>query len=302
MITMNSILVIVVSYNSMKWAERCYGSLRESTLPCDILMIDNGSTDGTQDFIRKNYPEVEIIETGDNLGFGKANNIGLQRVIDKKYKYAYLLNQDAWVKPDTFEKLIKASVENPEYGILSPVQVQADEKEIDANLGVLLSKKYGCNFWNDIFFGSSSIVSETKETMAAHWLITRKCIETVGGFSPAFPHYGEDENYIDRAKLHGIKNGVVRNAIAIHDRSQRKCTYNQAIYRVYIMALVRLSQVVDMTFGMSEGKFLKEMIRRSFRGLTIKPYYYIYKFYSHKSQILMYKEMSRQKGAFLNPK
>ncbi len=68
------------------------------------------------------------------------------------------------------------------------------------------------------------------------------------------------------------------------------------------MALVRLSQVVDMTLGMSEGKFLKEMIRRSFRGLTIKPYYYIYKFYSHKSQILRYKEMSRQKGAFLNPK
>lgn len=60
----NSTIVIIVSYNSMRWAERCYSSLRASSVPCDVLMIDNGSTDGTIEYVKSHFPEVQIIETG----------------------------------------------------------------------------------------------------------------------------------------------------------------------------------------------------------------------------------------------
>ena len=227
----NNILVVVVAYNSMRWAERCYSSLRTSSVPCDILMIDNGSTDGTQEYIRKNYPEVEVVETGSNLGFGRANNIGLQRVLDEGYDYCYLLNQDAWVMPETLEELIAVSQKHPEYGILSPMQMKADCRHLDGNFikNVLLCKKELC-FIEDAYFNQLEEVYEVDFVMAAHWFITRRCLETVGGFSPTFLHYGEDTNFIHRAQYWNFKVGIVPSSKAVHDRgdacwSKEKQTY-----------------------------------------------------------------------------
>ena len=57
--------------------------------------------------------------------------------------------------------------------------------------------------------------------MAAHWLVTRSCLEKVGMFSPIFTHNGEDDNYCDRARYHGFRVGVDLSARAVHDRSDR---------------------------------------------------------------------------------
>ena len=102
------ILAIVVTYNGMKWVDRCLGSLVMSRTPADVIVIDNGSQDGTQEYIAENYPEVKLVSTGENFGFGKANNIGLKHALEKGYEYVYLLNQDAWVYPDTLGVLMEA--------------------------------------------------------------------------------------------------------------------------------------------------------------------------------------------------
>ena len=98
----NKILVIVVTYNGMKWVDRCLGSLSKSKIPVDVIVIDNGSTDGTPDYIAEYFPEMKIVATGENHGFGRANNIGFRHAMKNGYEYVYLLNQDAWVFPDTF--------------------------------------------------------------------------------------------------------------------------------------------------------------------------------------------------------
>ncbi|WP_449399763.1 glycosyltransferase family 2 protein [Chryseobacterium wanjuense] len=79
---MPKIYFIIVTYNAMKWAERCFTSLRQSSVPVKCIVIDNGSTDGCQDYIKTHFPEVDFIQSESNLGFGKANNIG----IEKAYK------------------------------------------------------------------------------------------------------------------------------------------------------------------------------------------------------------------------
>ena len=89
------ILTIIVTYNGMKWLDRCLGSLRESSLKTDVVAVDNGSTDGTPEYIAANFPEVQLHCTGENLGFGRANNVGLQKAVAEGYDYVYLLNQDA---------------------------------------------------------------------------------------------------------------------------------------------------------------------------------------------------------------
>ena len=227
------ILVVIVTYNAMQWAERCFDSLRKSTIVPDVFVVDNGSTDGTQQFIQKNYPEVRFTQSEENLGFGKANNIGLQYALDNNYDYVYLLNQDAWVMPDTFEKLIKVSKCHPEYGVLSPMQMQADIKHFERRFFLYV---ISCNqrtepfFVEDLFFDRQKSVYEVSFVMAAHWLISHKCLEIVGGFSPTFPHYGEDNNYLHRVWYWKMKIGIVPNSFAIHDRSNTEWSKEKADY------------------------------------------------------------------------
>ena len=75
---MPKIYVIIVTYNAMKWAERCFSSLRKSSVPVHTIVVDNGSIDGTQEFITTHFQEVEFVQSAENLGFGKANNLGME--------------------------------------------------------------------------------------------------------------------------------------------------------------------------------------------------------------------------------
>ena len=80
---MAKVLVVIVTYNALKWIQRCLRSVEKSTLQADVLVIDNGSTDGTLPLIRTDFPRTRIIETGENLGFGAANNRGLRIAHDE---------------------------------------------------------------------------------------------------------------------------------------------------------------------------------------------------------------------------
>ncbi|HOT65137.1 MAG TPA: glycosyltransferase, partial [Dysgonamonadaceae bacterium] len=99
-----SICVIIVSYNFETWIDRCIPSIQASTLPATILVVDNASQDRTYEIIRNRYPEVVLIENKENLGFGKANNIGMRYALEKGFDYVFLLNQDAWLEPNALEK------------------------------------------------------------------------------------------------------------------------------------------------------------------------------------------------------
>lgn len=249
----NNLLVIIVAYNSMPWVERCYDSLRNSTYPCDIITIDNGSTDGTQSYIHTHYPEVELVETNENLGFGRANNIGLQKAIDKGYEYVYLLNQDAWILADTLEKLISFQKRNKQYGILSPMQLDGSEESIDKPFlyNIICEGIFRTEFINDYYFNKKREVYDTHTAPAAHWLISRDCLLSIGGFSPSFPHYGEDNNYAQRVLFHGYKIGILPHVQAIHDRGNRKTnlTKERQLYDTYIKLLIKTSDPYTPIFN-----------------------------------------------------
>ena len=154
----SKLLVIIVAYNAMRWLDKCIGSVLSSSVQSDIILIDNGSTDSTQDYVKEHFPMVLFKQSTENLGFGKANNIGLQYALDNGYDYVYLLNQDAWVMPDTFEKLIKAHLNNPRFGILSPLQLQANMHHLDTNFNILCGKCAG--LLDDVVLGELRDVYE----------------------------------------------------------------------------------------------------------------------------------------------
>jgi GT2 family glycosyltransferase len=224
------ILVIVVTYNGMPWLDRCLGSVRASEVPADLYVWDNDSTDGSPDFVRSRYPEAKLVRSADNLFFAEANNMGFRYALDRGYDYVYLLNQDAWLAPDTLGKLIKVSEAHPDYGVLSPLQMTDGFAALDKQFEKILRSARNDN--------------TAHRVMAAHWLVPRKALEKVGLFSSLFPLYGNDDNWCDRARYHGFKIGIVPESKAVHDRAAREETKEKVIYRNYYMgSLVRLCDI-----------------------------------------------------------
>lgn len=220
MISMPRIFVIIVTWNGMKWIKQCLDALRQSTYPVSIVVVDNGSSDGTVDFIKDAYNEVHLIESSENLGFGQANNVGIRYALDNGCDYVYLLNQDAYVFTDMFMELINVAekLEYKRYGVFSPLHLNRDISKLDSHFQWYMRDIIG-RYAKDRTEGKLRELYDVYAVPAAGWLIARRTLETVGGFDPIFFHYGEDNHYAYRMAYHGLKFGIVPTAKMIHDRN-----------------------------------------------------------------------------------
>ena len=217
------IFPIIVTYKGQRWYERCFSSLRESTIPMQTIVVDNASNDGTVEYIKENFPEIHLIESKENMGFGRANNIAMRYALDHGCDYVFLLNQDAWVEPDTLERLVDIAERHAEYGILGPVQVNAEKTKVLEGVIRFLVNPDNVNkqMFSDMVMGTVGEIYPVAEINAAAWLLPRKTLETVGGFDPIFLHYGEDWNYLSRVLYHKLKVGLAPHVKVVHDCEER---------------------------------------------------------------------------------
>ena len=289
---MAKVLVIIVSWNAKKWIRKSLNSVEASSLPADVLLIDNGSTDGTLTLVRKEFPAVRILEMEDNLGFGAANNRGLRIALDEGYPFAYLLNQDAWLEADTLERLVAAH--KPEWGILSPMQLDARgrrDKRFDKQCSKYIDPALN-GYHND------SLVVEVPFVMAAHWLLSRRAIETVGGFSPAFRQYGEDDNWIGRLHWHSLRCGVVPAARAVHDRAGRRPSREKRMELKCIATVVKASDP-NRNWTWMKIREVLELVGMGIKNFSRIPWKYIPVLRGRFPELARLRAESTKKGAFL---
>ena len=213
------VVVIVVTFNGEGWVDRCFGSLRSSGFPVSTIAVDNASADGTVSAIKEKYPDVEIIETGANLGFGKANNIGFKKALQGNADYVFLINQDVWIETDTIQKLIDAAKTNKDFGVLCPFHLLPGNSKLEWHFSTYISPEKCPDLYSDIYFRRTKEIYQLEFVNAAAWLIDKRTLLEVGGFDPLFPHYGEDDDYCNRLVYKKIKMGVVPSAIITHDIS-----------------------------------------------------------------------------------
>lgn len=231
------VFAVVVTYNGMQWYDRCFGSLFSSEIPIETVVVDNASSDDTLVFIKKHFPNIHLIENNENLGFGRANNLGIRYALDHGADFVLLLNQDAWIEPGTIGGLMAIAQSHPEFGILSPVHMNVDKNKIER---LLLRRLDDCRttdpaLFDDLFFGRVSDVYETKYVNAASWFMPRKTIETIGGFDPLFFHYGEDDNYLHRVRFHGLSVGVCPQIRVVHDNDRPRPLYDSREHEVLML-------------------------------------------------------------------
>lgn len=247
-------LAIVISYNFMPWIDRCLPSLLQGTQPTDILVIDNGSADDTVATIQARYPRVRLITNGRNLGFGAANNIGMQIALDEGYDGVLLINQDAWLAPDALQQLVEASLQHPAYGIISPKHLTGDGSRLDPGFA-----KYIRNEDDEI--DNSQFIN------AALWYVPTAVIRKVGLFAPLFYHYGEDKDYVNRLHYHGYQIGYVPTAIGYHDRAERPFTHELFIRTERVYHLSEYANI-NYSFGQAFAYGVLAPVKKALQALA----------------------------------
>lgn len=236
------VFVVIVTFNGEPWLQTCLDSLENQMDSLHVIVVDNASTDDSCQFILDAYPAVRLIRQPHNLGFGRANNVGISYALKEGADFVFLLNQDAFLKPDCIERLVKVSEAYPDYGILSPIHLTWNGRELEHYFSRFALKN--TQFYSDFILNSPlQPIYEVPFVNAAGWLLPKQTLESVGGFDPMFYHYGEDNNYCQRVLYHGFKIGIVPESFLCHDGVIRKKARHTLFSETYFRDEVKQLQI-----------------------------------------------------------
>ncbi|MGP8012425.1 MAG: glycosyltransferase family 2 protein, partial [Halobacteriota archaeon] len=115
------VAIVVLNWNGKRDTVECLASLNEIDYSnYEILLVDNGSTDGSQKYFRAQYPEIELIENEMNLGFAEGNNVGIRHAMNGRADYVLLLNNDTFVHPKFLSELVRVAEGGSRIGFVGP--------------------------------------------------------------------------------------------------------------------------------------------------------------------------------------
>jgi GT2 family glycosyltransferase len=213
-----------------------------------VIVVDNASTDESA-MLAQRFDNVTCLELKHNLGFGRANNIGIREALDLGADYLFLLNQDAYIHANAMERLIDGANAHPEYGIVSPVHLNDAGTALDPFFEKCIERAGVADaaaMLDDVPLGNEPLT--VPFVNAAAWLVSRECLQKVGGFDPIFFMYGEDDDLANRVKYHGFEIGVMPGSFIHHIRSsqptgpKRKASINKIVESVLPRHIVNLKQ------------------------------------------------------------
>lgn len=210
--------MIVPTYQGRHHLEQLLPSLQEQTLPHEVIVVDNGSTDGTHTLLELRWPQVRMISLPDNRGFGKAANAG---VAAANTQTVVLLNNDTVCTPTFLERLVAAL--DPEGGVVmaSPILVRAGAEDRIDTAGIVLDRTL--HGFNHLYGERVEVLEDGAFDPLAPCggaaAFDRSAFLDIGGFDPAFFAYLEDVDLGIRCVARGWKCQLVPTAIGIHAHS-----------------------------------------------------------------------------------
>ena len=142
----------------------------------------------------------------------------MKMALEEGYTHVFLLNQDAWIDPNTIGTLVDLSQRHPSYGILSPVHLTGKGDKPDPGFGHYAELQT----LQDL---PSKEILQVPFVNAAFWMIPIHVLQKVGGFCPLFYHYGEDKDFVNRLHYHQYQVGYSPQVFGNHDREYRPSTH-----------------------------------------------------------------------------
>lgn len=209
--------VIVLNYNGKHFLEICLASLQEQTYPnFEVILVDNGSTDGSVEYVKEHFPSVQVIENPENYGFAKGNNIGMEAA---KGEYTLTLNNDTRADPPWIAELVKTAESDPSIGMCASKMLFMDRPDTINSAGINVSRSGAC--WDRGLYEPASHYAEPDEVFgpcAGAALYRREMLDEVGLFDEDFFAFMEDVDLAFRGRMAGWKCMYVPTAKVYHVR------------------------------------------------------------------------------------
>ena len=210
--------VVIVNWNGRVHLERCLAVLAVQTLErFEVILVDNGSTDGSVEMIQRQFPRVRMISNSSNLGFAAANNVGIRA---STADHIATLNNDTEPRPDWLERLLAPALADPSVGMVASKMIFAHRPGTINSAGIALDP---AGIAWDRLGGEpdreGGAVEEVFGPCAGAALYRRAMLDEVGLFDEEFFAYLEDLDLAWRARLAGWRALYAPTAVVSHVHS-----------------------------------------------------------------------------------
>ncbi|MBK9272192.1 MAG: glycosyltransferase [Saprospiraceae bacterium] len=248
--------IIIVSYNVRFFLEEAIASAFRAAegIESEIIVVDNASADDSCEMIRTLFPKVKLIESDLNLGFGKANNLGLKIATGE---YILFLNPDTIVAGDALQICLSYLEEHPEYGACGVRMLDGSGKILpESKRGfptpwVSFCKMLGLHklfphskLFNGYYLGHLSYEeNQDIEVLSGAFIFVRKkVLDQIGGFDEKYFMYGEDIDLSTRILRSGCKIAYLSNARIVHYKGESTKKSSLSYFKSFYEAMLIFSE------------------------------------------------------------
>ena len=219
-----AVVAIVLNWNSGPDCLACLAALaRSDYAPLRVLVVDNGSTDGSVDSIRAAMPEIDVLELGANCGYAAGNNRGIAWALARGAEYVWILNPDVVVDPACLRTLVSAAEAVDRAGLFAPAVCFRESPDVFFSVGGVLRAGWAIHRGiGDRDLGQYTAPAEVDFLTGCALLASRRAIEVAGDLDERFFLYAEDVEWCVRARAAGSRVVVVPAARAWHPDTRRR--------------------------------------------------------------------------------
>lgn len=209
------VILAVINSNGKEWLQNCLSSIATTDYPnFKVIIIDNASKDGSAQFIKDNFSDIELISNRKNIGFSGAANMAINIAIERTSQYVIVLNPDIKVASNWLSELVKIAEDDDNIGILAPLHYDYSGEKLDTNLLKILDKN--AQYLKDKNAGNLGEKYEVTSAIGGCMMIRTNIIKKVGFMDAIYFLYGEDSDFARRVIFHGYKIIVATKSKIMH--------------------------------------------------------------------------------------
>jgi len=301
------VAIVIVNFNNLQDLKSCLGSVYKSSYKnFKVVVVDNGSSDKSVEYVEKHFPKIFLIETKKNNGYARGNNIGMKFALGKlKASHILLLNPDTLMDKDCLKELTKKKNDN---AILQPLLLlyENHKKTNLVNTAGNVLNYLGFSYVGDYRKKAEAFQKDKDSALCsgACMFLPKKILQRIGFLDESFFMYHEDADLSWRARIYGFNIKTIVKAIVWHkysfSRNKKKMFFaerNRLAFTLknysfktllLISPVALLNESSVCSFALKE-KWLSLKIKSYFSGMLMLPH-----IFSERKQIQKKRKVSDQ--------
>lgn len=263
--------IVILNWNGLKDTVECLKSVKRLDYPdYDVIVVDNGSTDGSADVVEKQFPEIILLRNENNLGFAGGNNIGMKYAYERGANYIWLLNNDTVVAPDSLRLLVAEADSDDKIGLICPViyyysnpdRIQFCGSYFDYdNFKVVHPQDIGT---------MKEYMNKDLSLWGTALLIKNTAIERIGYLNEKYFAYWEDAEYSQRVLKAGYKNTIGLGSKIAHKWHNTLDERNFPAYYIYYLTRNEYLFWAAHNTGFKRILFIKEFLSKKLYEIGVR--------------------------------